>query len=474
MFVRPNVRPDSARGDAVIHKGIPIADFGAVACTMNGVPVAYQEIQSVSVIGTGFSARKLEILFRRGGSLTFEGPRFNTNAIKIFIKQATDLANSLTSHTEDRWSVIVEKRLQEEHAVRIDNLRFLDTGEIYDDEVYLTNVAAPDCFLRAEGGVLTVLHRGPPSSGTRAATEFSLGLAASPVQQIMRNRQRIMRESMRSGSYEGLEDRAAMAMVSLAAVVGAWQPVGFRQRIETFCKLRSINFAKLAINLSDIDYAALALDKRFIRNAFNTISDSCRYGRIVTALRYNQLVDDLVAVAADGIRMSKVSVHLIFEIALFQGRTMSSVPPVIDRVLGLKGQPWIEVNDANWASEPRETPHKVEEPPISEKEARRRTDARSDNNTPPPKPDSKSKTEQRRWVFAASTMENLRFFGFAEAPTERELRTAFASLLKKHHPDRIQMSGTAAEIAAANAMMQEINSRRDWVARDLADFWASL
>jgi hypothetical protein len=476
MFVRPNVRPDSARGDIVVHKGIPIADFGAVACTLNGVPVSYQEVESVDVTGSGLSIRKLVIIFRRGGSITFEGPRFGSSAIKTFVSQATQLANTLSSQIESRWELVVEKRLQEEHAFRVDDLRFLDSGELYDGDVFLANVTSPDCSIKVTNGTLSVLYRGAPASGGRASSEFFLGIAASPIQDVIRKHQRILREKIRDGSPNGLQERAGMAMLSLAAVVGAWQPRGFRSRMEEFCRKRSISMAKLEVK--DIDYAALALDKRFLRNAYNTIADGCRYSEVAKNLRFNHLVDDLVVAAADGIRISKVAIYVIFEVAIYQGLTMSSVPPIIDRVLKLGGKGWIEVSDANWTSDPPKQPE-PEEPPLSEKEARRQSYAYYDHSAPPPEHDVKPSAkpvepEPQRWFFSESTHENFQFFGFTAAPTERELRAAFAGLLKKHHPDRIQMTGAPEEIAAATAMMQEINKRRDWLVKDLADYWAAL
>jgi hypothetical protein len=387
------------------------------------------------------------------------------------------LANTLVSQAETRWELVVEKRLQEENAFRIDDLRYLSSGEIYDGDVFLANVISPDCSVKVTSGTLSVLYRGAPATGERASSEFFLGVAASPIQEVIRKQQRILREKIRGGSPNGVQERAGLAMLSLAAVVGAWQPVGFRSRMEEFCRRRSINMAKL--DIKDIDYAALALDKRFLRNAYNTISDGCRYSNVAKNLRFNYLVDDLIAAAADGSRISKVATYVIFEVALYQGMTMSSVPPIIDRVLKLDGKPWVEVTDANWTSDPPKQPE-PEEPPLSEKEARRQSYSYYDHNTPPPEPDVKPDAkpqpapEPRRWFFAESTHDNFKFFGFTAAPTEKELRTAFTGLLKKHHPDRIQMTGTPEEIAAANAMVQEINKRRDWLTKDLTDYWASL
>jgi hypothetical protein len=477
MFVRPNVRPDSARGDAVVHKGIPIADFGAVACTLNGVPISYQEVHSVAVTGSGFAARKLVISFRQGGSMTFEGPRFGSTAIKTFVRQAESLSNQLNSFAEARWNTLVEKRLKEEHAFRIDDLRFLDTGEVYDNEVYLTNVASPDFSARSENGVLTVVHKASETGSGLASAHFSLGLAAWPIEEVLRTYQRILREK-KKGGWDGIRERVVYAMVSLAAVVGAWNQQGLQQRLQRFCKKRGVDLSKLNIKYQDIDYAALALDKRFARSTYNAIADNCRTHEMVVSLRMNELLDDLIEVAADGRRISKVALHVLYEIALFQGKTMSSVPAILDRVLRLKGQGWIEVNDGAWASakEEKASDRFQEPPPGSEKEARRKAYSYYDHASgsasgaapPPPEP------EPKRWYFAESTLENFRFFGFSAAPGEKELRTAFTSLLKMHHPDRIQMTGTAEEVAAANAMVQEINTRRDWLLQDLADYWAYL
>lgn len=474
MFWNREYHPDGVAADHVVQRGLPAAKISTESCVLNRIQISYLEILDIEILDSGYSPRKLIIRFRRGGSITYIGPRFGMKNVAAFVSGANHLRERMLKAVDERWLSVLEYRLLKENAVRIDDFMLLDTGEIYENERYLTEIMASDFEISVRGRNLHIQHRDHHLERYRKTTSFDLGLAAAPVAEVVRRTKEALRSKKKKIGWSGMHEKAALAMLALATVVGAWNQVGLRAKVRSFCQKRGIPFDRMNVDLANIDYVNLVLDKRFVRNTFNNITNHCHTPELVKTLRVDHLVDDLIEVAADGNRLSSAALYLIYEIALFQGQSMTSVPHAINRVLKLNGRPWVEVKDPRWHLQNEDdavTGRRETNGPTQEHSYSPNGSARA--SSPPPPEEPETLKEEKRWFFSSLTIENMKFFGFSDPPNEKELRSAYASLLKRHHPDRIQMSGTADEIAAATAMMQEINRRRDWLLADLADYWAS-
>lgn len=475
MFWKREYQPDGPAADHVVQRGIPVASIGSEACILNKIAISYLEIKGIETLGKPAFPRKLVIRFRHGGSITFVGPRFGQKAVAEFASQVISLKTRLLNSVEQRWRNAVEFRLATDNSVRIDNFKLLDTGDIYEGDLLLTNIQASEFKIKREGGLIAIQHLHRSQGQHLKTTQFDLGLAASAIEDVISDRLVGLKAQGKAKGVDGFYERAALALISFAAIAGAWKPDGLRQRIANFCQKRDISFSRMQIDINQIDYAALALDKRFVRNTYNTIEYYCRSPRNLKQMRFNMLVDDLIEVAADGNRISSVSIYLIYEIALFQGLSMGSVPAALDRVMKLGNKPWIEVRDPRLdGPDPATMREEPPEPDLGANAQGFRFESKQSSEQAREPSGSRATEEQpvpRYWAFSVAAKEHFKFFGFIEAPGEVQLRATYKKLLKKHHPDQIHQTGTKEEIAAANEKMQEINRRRDWLLNELAEFW---
>ncbi len=71
------------------------------------------------------------------------------------------------------------------------------------------------------------------------------------------------------------------------------------------------------------------------------------------------------------------------------------------------------------------------------------------------------------------TRQYLLYFGFENVPDEKSFKQAYRNMLKEHHPDQIGVDASDVDVSKAKETTQEINARKDWIFKELKDFWAS-
>jgi hypothetical protein len=478
MHKRPDIDTTSEHTGTIIEIGSPMVQLGSTSCSLNGIHAYYQEIRAISIDEPRFAPATLTLKFRQGAVLVFKGPPAWARGRGKFLEEVKRAENNIRVLAYECWRNLLTAHFSRGRPFSIERFRFTPAGDIFDGGRFLTSIYSPDFDASAEGEALRIDYREQSGDKALSFQMFDVGLSPEILAILLKDRRKERPKDDMTNTWSNFEERALRSLVLMAAIAGGWNRSGLKDRVRMFAAQRGIDMAALRIDLDSIDLIQLALDKRVVRNLYDAVANFCRVPEYAQRLRFDDIVADLIKVAADGKTLSDLAVFFIYEIALFQGHSMGYVPILIDRTLGLESKPWEEIVvlgggptmgtrqadvDDEWADQ-------------SGRRSSGDTSARP-NGGQGPRPADKPRTSNRLPVgdFPLMTREYLIYFGFSElAPDEKEFKSAYKRMIIKFHPDHVGMEATPEETEAAIAKTKEINLRREWLARDLEHYWRTL
>lgn len=477
MHKRPDIDTTSEFTGTVTEIGSPLVQLGSTSCSLNGIHAYYQEIQSIDVDEPRFAPPTMTLRFRQGAVLVFKGPPAWARGRAKFLEEVKRAENNIRVLAYECWRNLLTAHFSRGRPFSIDRFRFTPSGDIFDGGRFLTSIYAPDFNVSAEGEVLRVEYREQSGDRELACQTFDVGLSPEILAILLKDRCKERPKEGMTNTWSNFEERAVRSLILLAAIAGGWNRAGLTDRVRVFAVSRCIDLTALRIDLDNMDLIKLALDKRTTRTLYNAVADFCRVPEYAYRLRFDDIVPDLVKVAADGKTLSDLAVYFIYEIALFQGHTMGHVPVVIDRILGLEGRPWEEVVILGGGPS-MGTRHDGEDEWGDQADRCSSDDANANTSTAQASwPENGRQSSRKRPVgyFSLMTREYLQYFGFSElVPDEKEFKSAYKRLIIKFHPDHVSMEATSEEKEAASAKTKEINLRREWLARELEHYWKTL
>ncbi len=478
MHKRPDIDTSSEFTGTITEIGSPMVQLGSTSCSLNGIHAYYQEIQSISIDEPRFAPATLTLRFRQGAVLIFKGPPAWARGRSKFLEEIKRAENNIRVLAYECWRNLLTAHFSRGRPFSIERFRFTPAGDIFDGGRFLTSIYSPEFDANAEGEALRIDYR--EQSGEKSLTfqMFDVGLSPEILAILLKDRRKERPKDDLTNTWSNFEERALRSLVLMAAIAGGWNRTGLKDRVRVFSASRGIDMGALKIDIDNIDLIHLALDKRVVRNLYDAVANFCRVPEYAQRLRFDDIVADLVKVAADGKTLSDLAVFFIYEIALFQGHSMGYVPVVIDRTLGLDGKPWEEIVILGGGPSMGTRQADVEDE-WSDQQGRRSsedTNARSFGSQRD-RPRGSEPKSKRLPVgdFPLMTREYLAYFGFLElAPDEKEFKSAYKRLIIKFHPDHVGMDATPEATEAAIAKTKEINLRREWLVKDLENYWKAL
>ncbi|TLX16299.1 hypothetical protein [Rhizobium sp. MHM7A] len=478
MHKRPDIDTTSEFTGTITEIGSPMVQLGSTSCSLNGIHAYYQEIQAITVDEPRFAPPTMTLRFRQGAVLVFKGPPAWARGRAKFLEEVKRAENNIRVLAYECWRNLLTAHFSRGRPFSIDRFRFTPAGDIFDGGRFLTSIYSSDFDARAEGEALRIEYR--EQSGERALMfqMFDVGLSPEILAILLKDRRKERPKEDMTNTWSNFEERAIRSLVLLAAIAGGWNRTGLTDRVRVFAVARGIDLAALRLDLDNIDLIKLALDKRATRNLYNAVADFCRVPEYAHRLRFDDIVSDLVKVAADGKTLSDLAVYFIYEIALFQGHSMGHVPVVIDRILGLEGKPWEEVVILGGGPSMGARQPDMEEEWSDQPGRRSAGDAYTDTSAGQGARAEANKPKTKKLpvgYFPLMTREYLQYFGFSGlAPDEKEFKSAYKRMIIQFHPDHVGMEATSEETEAAIAKAKEINLRREWLVRDLEHYWKTL
>jgi hypothetical protein len=477
MHKRPDIDTTSAFTGTITEIGSPMVQLGSTSCSLNGIHAYYQEIQGIHVDEPRFAPPTMTLKFRQGAVLIFKGPPAWARGRAKFLEEVKRAENNIRVLAYECWRNLLTAHFTRGRPFSIDRFRFTPSGDIFDGGRLLTNIYAPDFDATAEGEALRIEYRDQSGEHALMFRMFDVGLSPEILAILLKDRRKERPTEGMTNTWSNFEERAVRSLVLLAAIAGGWNRTGLTERVRMFATARGINLASLQLDIDNLDLIKLAMDKRVTRNLYNAVADFCRVPEFAHRLRFDDIVSDLVKVAADGKTLSDLAVYFIYEIALFQGHSMGNVPVVIDRILGLDGKPWEEVIILGGGPTMGTRQTDMQDEWSDQPGQRREGGSGSGASAAGPKAAGSRQQTKKLPVgyFPLMTREYLQYFGFTDlAPDEKEFKTAYKRLIIQFHPDHIGMEATPEEAEAASAKAKEINHRREWLLRDLEHYWKTL
>lgn len=485
MHRRPDIDTASDVARTIVENGSPMLQLGSVSCSLNGIHAYYQEIKSIEVEAPRFAQPTMTIRFRRGVVLIFKGPHPWQAGRKKFLEEVGRAENNIRVLAFECWKNLLTAHFSRGRPFSIDAFRFAPTGEIQDEGAFLTNIYSDDFRASACPDGLLIEYRTAGVDGDMRYRVFEVGLSPQILASLLMERRKEQVVPGKSNTWSNFEERAVKSLMMMAAISGGWNRKGLEHRLKVFATKRGIDFASLRFDLENLDLIKLALDKRVVRNLYSSFSSFCAVPERASKYLFDDLVPDLVRVAADGQVLSDIAVYFIYEIALFQGHTMGYVPVVIDQTLGLEGKPWEEVVILGGNTD-RGTRQTSEEEAINDEwrdqgsfhsGAYEQSGAyqHDDEGLPPELRDEERPPYKPVGYFPLIVRNNLNYFGFDDlAPDEKAFKTAFKRMLMANHPDHLGLEATDKDRERAEAATKEINTRRDMVVKELQPYWGML
>lgn len=475
MYKRRDIDTSSLVPQTIVESGVPVVILGSVSCSLNGIHAYYQDLVSIEVERPRFAKAELVIKFRGGTVLRFQGPHPLSFAQKKFVSDVNRLRGNIIQLARENWRTLLANHFSRQRPFSVDEFRYVQTGDIYKNEDLITSIYDPSFTCEDRSGKLVI--SADPKSEAIDEVEFDVG----PFPEILAA---FLNDLHNSGpthtddEWSGIEETASKAVITLAALVGAWRQEGLEEKLRKFASLRQIDYNRVVVDLDGVDYVKLAFDKRLVRNLYQAIADYCALPVRARRFRFDDLVGDLARVAADGNRLSDISLHLLYEVALFQGYTMGYVPKIIASAIGLEGQPWVEVKKLNEGQFDEFRHHDTASGAENRSKNGTNNEGFRDHRTNEANERARTSNDrfssQSEMALSIMTRQYLLFFGFEAVPSEKDFKQSYRNMLKKHHPDNVALNGNAEEIRLAKEMTQQINARKEWLAKDLSEYWETI
>lgn len=480
MHKRPDIDTTSEYTGTITENGSPMVQLGSTSCSLNGIHAYYQEIQAINVEEPRFAPATLTVKFRHGAVLIFKGPQFWAGGRSKFLEEVKRAENNIRVLAYECWRNLLTAHFTRGRPFSIDRFRFTPGGDIFDGGRFLTSIYSPDFDATATEDGLRIDYRKKTGSQEMAYQIFDVGLSPEILAILLKDRRKEEPKEGLGNTWSNFEERAIRSLVLMAAIAGGWNRTGLDKRVQAFASVRGIDLSTVGIDFDRLDLIKLAFDKRTIRTIYDAVASFCAVPEYAHRLRFDDIVADLVKVAADGKTLSDLAVFFIYEIALFQGHSMGHVPVVIDRTLGLEGKPWEEVVILGGRSDTGTRQRAEESDEWSDQtgagasgSAHYRPDAHYEPRSGTRQPSDKKKLPVG--YFPLMTREYLQYFGFTIfAPDEKEFKSAYKRMILQFHPDHVGIDASDDERDAANAKSREINMRREWLVKDLEHYWATL
>jgi hypothetical protein len=480
MHKRPDIDTTSEFTGTINEIGSPMVQLGSTSCSLNGIHAYYQEIKAIDIEEPRFAPSTLTVRFRQGAVLVFKGPPVWAGGRSKFMEEIRRAENNIRVLAYECWRNLLTAHFTRGRPFSIDRFRFTPIGDIYDGGRFLTSIYSPDFDATPTDDGLRIDYRKKTGTQEMEFQVFDVGLSPEILATLLKDRRKEQPKEGLGNTWSNFEERAIKSLVLIAAIAGGWNRTGLNERIKAFAIVRGIDLTSVGLDLDRIDLIKLAFDKRAIRTLYDAVAGFCAVPEYAQRLRFDDIVADLIKVAAAGKTLSDLAVYFIYEIALFQGHTMGHVPVVIDRILGLEGKPWDEVVILGGRSD-KGTRQRAEHADEWSDQPGAATGSSANQNTrnsddPFSSGDSQEDKKQLPvGYFPLMTREYLQYFGFtAFAPGEKEFKSAYKRMILQYHPDHVGMDASEEEKELANTKSREINMRREWLVKDLEHYWATM
>ncbi len=339
MYKRRDIDTTGEGNTEIVENGSPVVILGTSSCSLNGIHAYYHDINEIEVVEPRFGAASLCVRFRRGIVLRFTGPKFLHPGRKRFLEDVRRLKSNISQLAREHWRDVLSSHFMRDRPFSIDSFRYTPTGDIYDNDQYITNISLSGFKSRVENGKLLLSFSPQPGRAGPQDHVFDVGPHPDIVSTLLTERSKRQAQKDKN-EWSRQEEDASRAIVMLAALAGSWNKNDFEQRLTKFAKLRGIDFDLLGMDVKNLNYQRLVFDRRVLRTLYDSVASFCSVPARARALRFDDLVGDLVAVAADNRKLSDVSLYLIYEVALFQGNSLGHVAKLISQALGDDGSAW--------------------------------------------------------------------------------------------------------------------------------------